>query len=100
MYSLYGVVIHGGSMRGGHYTAYVRVRSEVQLERLTCNKVTESETIDSDAEHIKTRSFDYTSMENSQWYYISDTLVNKASADDVSQSQAYLLFYERLPFSC
>ncbi|XP_003384106.2 PREDICTED: ubiquitin carboxyl-terminal hydrolase 16-like [Amphimedon queenslandica] len=100
MYSLYGVVIHGGSMRGGHYTAYVRVRSEIQLERLTVNKVTESETINSDNEHIETRSFDYTSMENSQWYYISDTQVSKASADDVSQSQAYLLFYERLPFSC
>ena len=25
-YSLYGIVEHSGSMRGGHYTAYVRVR--------------------------------------------------------------------------
>ena len=100
MYSLYGVVIHGGSMRGGHYTAYVRVRSEIQLERLTSKKETDNATGNSDDGHHKTRSFDYTSTENSQWYYISDTQVSKASFDDVSQSQAYLLFYERLPFSC
>lgn len=27
LYSLYGIVEHSGSMRGGHYTAYVKVRS-------------------------------------------------------------------------
>lgn len=27
LYSLYGIVEHSGSMRGGHYTAYVKVRT-------------------------------------------------------------------------
>lgn len=27
LYSLYGIVEHSGSMRGGHYTAYVKVRA-------------------------------------------------------------------------
>lgn len=26
LYGLYGIVEHSGSMRGGHYTAYVKVR--------------------------------------------------------------------------
>ena len=28
MYSLYGIVEHSGTMRSGHYTAYVKVRPE------------------------------------------------------------------------
>lgn len=28
LYSLYGVVEHSGTMRSGHYTAYVKVRTE------------------------------------------------------------------------
>lgn len=27
LYSLYGIVEHSGSMRGGHYAAYVKVRT-------------------------------------------------------------------------
>ena len=51
-----------------------------------------------DASSSSSREFDLSSTENSQWYYISDTHVMKASQDDVLQCQAYLLFYERLPF--
>ena len=51
-----------------------------------------------DASLSSFREFDLSSTENSQWYYISDTHVSKASQDDVLQCQAYLLFYERLPF--
>lgn len=28
LYSLYGIVEHSGTMRSGHYTAYVKVRPE------------------------------------------------------------------------
>lgn len=28
LYSLYGIVVHSGTMRSGHYTAYVKVRPE------------------------------------------------------------------------
>nr|KAF6463512.1 ubiquitin specific peptidase 45 [Molossus molossus] len=40
LYGLYGVVEHSGSMRGGHYTAYVKVRtpSRELLEHVTGKK--------------------------------------------------------------
>lgn len=40
LYGLYGVVEHSGSMRGGHYTAYVKVRtpSRKLLEHITGKK--------------------------------------------------------------
>lgn len=118
MYSLYGVVVHSGSMHGGHYTSYVRIRSEISLDSVVKVKYTEDESVCDLESHVKASSFrdtvcndktdltrctdnplfDYSSTENSQWYYISDTHVAKASSDDVLQSQAYLLFYERLPF--
>lgn len=40
LYDLYGIVEHSGSMRGGHYTAYVKVRlpSRKLLEHITGKK--------------------------------------------------------------
>jgi len=40
LYSLYGIVEHSGSMRGGHYAAYVKVRtpSKKLLEHLSTTK--------------------------------------------------------------
>lgn len=43
------------------------------------------------------REFD-TSSTSGRWYYISDTHVRTATESEVLRSQAYLLFYERLPF--
>lgn len=109
-------------MHGGHYTAYVRVRKEVELVKVklrgdvptvsgygsditVCSSqsaLNEDESENKENDQIQTVdnpiSFDYSSTENSQWYYISDSHVVKASCDDVLQCQAYLLFYERLPF--
>ncbi|XP_004372471.2 ubiquitin carboxyl-terminal hydrolase 45 isoform X1 [Trichechus manatus latirostris] len=64
LYGLYGVVEHSGSMRGGHYTAYVKVRtpSKTLLEHITGKKnvpgLKESE-----------------SESAGQWVHISDTYV-------------------------
>lgn len=40
LYSLYGIVEHSGSMRGGHYAAYVKVRtpSKKLLEHISSTK--------------------------------------------------------------
>ena len=42
------------------------------------------------------RTFDL-SPDGGQWYYISDTHVRTATESEVVKSQAYLLFYERIP---
>ena len=41
--------------------------------------------------------FDLSST-SGQWYHISDTHVRTATQSEVERSQAYILFYERLPF--
>lgn len=75
MYQLIGTVEHSGTMRGGHYVAYVK--GSVNYE--------ESEADDSP-------------KGASTWYYISDSHVRKTSLEAVLQSEAYLLFYERRTF--
>uniref|UniRef100_A0A1B6EAV3 Uncharacterized protein n=1 Tax=Clastoptera arizonana TaxID=38151 RepID=A0A1B6EAV3_9HEMI len=73
LYSLYAVVEHMGTLHGGHYVAYVKVRSK--------------------------DAYDPTTKEPKpgKWYYISDSSVSLASEERVLKSQAYLLFYERFP---
>ena len=43
------------------------------------------------------RNFDLSSI-TGHWYYVSDSHVRTAAESEVLKSQAYLLFYERLPF--
>ncbi|XP_067896608.1 ubiquitin carboxyl-terminal hydrolase 16 isoform X2 [Heterodontus francisci] len=83
LYSLYGVVEHSGTMRSGHYTAYVKVRTP--NSRL--------------AEYVMTRCTLPTSeVEPSvgNWFHISDTRVQAVPEMKVLSAQAYLLFYERI----
>ncbi|XP_037699539.1 ubiquitin carboxyl-terminal hydrolase 45 isoform X2 [Choloepus didactylus] len=85
LYGLYGVVEHSGSMRGGHYTAYVKVRTPSRnlLEHTTGKKnihgLKESE-----------------SESAGQWVHVSDTYVQVVPESRVLSAQAYLLFYERI----
>uniref|UniRef100_A0A8C4QNJ6 USP domain-containing protein n=1 Tax=Eptatretus burgeri TaxID=7764 RepID=A0A8C4QNJ6_EPTBU len=74
-YGLYGVVEHSGTMRGGHYTAYVKVRTP-------SNKLHDliSDGLDCPG----------------SWYHASDTHISPVSEAQVLKSQAYMLFYERL----
>ncbi|KAL4273787.1 hypothetical protein GQ457_13G016960 [Hibiscus cannabinus] len=69
IYSLVGVVVHSGTMRGGHYIAYVR-GGEKRKGAAT--------------EHV-----------GSEWYYASDQHVRQASIGEVLRCEAYILFYEQ-----
>ncbi|XP_069060173.1 ubiquitin carboxyl-terminal hydrolase 16 isoform X1 [Pleurodeles waltl] len=83
LYSLYGVVEHSGTMRSGHYTAFVKARQpNTRLADLVINKVVPKVL---ETEPTKGR-----------WYHISDTHVQDVPLNRVLTSQAYLLFYERI----
>ncbi|XP_043721507.1 ubiquitin carboxyl-terminal hydrolase 2-like [Telopea speciosissima] len=69
-YHLVGVVVHSGTMQGGHYIAYVRG-----------NKSRER------TEHFGVES---------KWYYTSDSYVREVSLGEVLRSEAYILFYEKV----
>ncbi|XP_034723987.1 ubiquitin carboxyl-terminal hydrolase 16 [Etheostoma cragini] len=78
-YSLYGIVEHSGTMRSGHYTAYVKARPE-------CPKSSSNGlTAEGHAEPSR-----------GSWFHISDTSVQPVSESKVQSCQAYLLFYERI----
>ncbi|XP_053448303.1 ubiquitin carboxyl-terminal hydrolase 45 isoform X2 [Nycticebus coucang] len=85
LYGLYGIVEHAGSMREGHYTAYVKVRtpSRKLLERITGKKNVpgfkepDSESVD-------------------HWVHVSDSSVQVVPESRALGAQAYLLFYERI----
>ncbi|KAG7479130.1 hypothetical protein JOB18_018889 [Solea senegalensis] len=78
VYSLYGIVEHSGTMRSGHYTAYVKVRPE-------CPKST-----------TNGLSVEGRDPSSGSWFHISDTSVTPVSESKVQSCQAYLLFYERI----
>ncbi|XP_034972464.1 ubiquitin carboxyl-terminal hydrolase 16 isoform X2 [Zootoca vivipara] len=83
LYSLYGIVEHSGTMRSGHYTAYVKTRAtNNQLSDLVL--------------HGKIGQSSETESSKGQWFHISDTHVQPVPLSKVLNSQAYLLFYERL----
>uniref|UniRef100_A0A8D0L7L3 Ubiquitin carboxyl-terminal hydrolase 16 n=1 Tax=Sphenodon punctatus TaxID=8508 RepID=A0A8D0L7L3_SPHPU len=82
-YSLYGVVEHSGTMRSGHYTAYVKMRpANNHLSDLVL--------------HGKISQTSENESSKGQWFHISDTHVQAVPLSKVLNSQAYLLFYEQL----
>uniref|UniRef100_A0A3B5LBS1 Ubiquitin specific peptidase 16 n=1 Tax=Xiphophorus couchianus TaxID=32473 RepID=A0A3B5LBS1_9TELE len=80
LYSLYGVVEHSGTMRSGHYTAYVKARPD-SLKSSSNGKQGLNTNID---------------LPRGSWFHISDTSVQPVSESKVQSCQAYLLFYERI----
>ncbi|XP_067421731.1 ubiquitin carboxyl-terminal hydrolase 16 isoform X2 [Emydura macquarii macquarii] len=82
LYSLYGVVEHSGTMRSGHYTAYAKMRT---MRNQLSDLVLHGEI----PQALETESA-------GQWFHISDTHVQPVPVSKVLNSQAYLLFYERV----
>ncbi|XP_016355494.1 ubiquitin carboxyl-terminal hydrolase 16-like isoform X2 [Sinocyclocheilus anshuiensis] len=79
LYILYGIVEHSGTMRSGHYTAYVKSRPS------TRNYVENGLDAGCHAEASK-----------GSWFHISDSSVHPVPEAKVQSSQAYLLFYEKI----
>ena len=86
LYGLYAVVVHGGSLHGGHYTANVRRRQPVHEQVQTPKG--------------DSWKYDERAAHQGDWYHISDSYVSSRSTfSSVVGSQAYLLFYELLPIT-
>ncbi|PWA87045.1 Peptidase C19, ubiquitin carboxyl-terminal hydrolase 2 [Artemisia annua] len=69
-YRLIGVVEHSGTMRCGHYVAYVKRGAKGNAGK--------------------------DENESSMWYYASDAYVREASLEEVLRCEAYILFYEEM----
>ncbi|XP_016119141.1 ubiquitin carboxyl-terminal hydrolase 16-like, partial [Sinocyclocheilus grahami] len=80
LYSLYGIVEHSGTMRSGHYTAYIKSRPS------THNYVENG--LDAGSGHAE--------ASKGSWFHISDSSVHPVPEAKVQSSQAYLLFYEKI----
>lgn len=71
--NLVGIVEHSGTMRGGHYVAYVRGGQRNRWK--ADNKENEGST--------------------TTWYRASDAYVREVSLAEVLRCEAYILFYEK-----
>ncbi|XP_052433173.1 ubiquitin carboxyl-terminal hydrolase 16-like isoform X1 [Carassius gibelio] len=80
LYSLYGIVEHSGTMRSGHYTAYVKSRP------YTRSYIENG--LDAGSGHAE--------ASKGSWFHISDSSVHPVPEAKVQSSQAYLLFYEKI----
>ncbi|KAF5736641.1 ubiquitin carboxyl-terminal hydrolase 2 isoform X1 [Tripterygium wilfordii] len=69
MHRLVGVVEHLGTMRGGHYVAYVQGEKSRGKEKESGGSV---------------------------WYHASDAYVREVSLEQVLRCEAYILFYEEI----
>ncbi|CAI2173263.1 9133_t:CDS:2, partial [Funneliformis geosporum] len=82
-YRLYGVVVHLGSLYNGHYIAYVLSRNIISDDEQPGVSYNDK---------VKNHITD----DQRQWIYCSDSSVRPVSIDEVLNSGAYLLFYERV----
>ncbi|KAG5837476.1 hypothetical protein ANANG_G00239670 [Anguilla anguilla] len=80
LYSLYGIVEHSGTMRSGHYVAYVKARPSNPPATSLNGPTTQGEN----------------EAPKGSWFHVSDSSVQPVPESRVQSSQAYLLFYERI----
>ncbi|XP_011498809.1 PREDICTED: ubiquitin carboxyl-terminal hydrolase 45 [Ceratosolen solmsi marchali] len=112
VYALYGVVVHTGNLCGGHYVSYVKSRAPLKPNDPRWSFLPSKDSFPSD-ETSSESNLDLKKSETidleitdpkiteiqtppGQWYYISDSRVQKVDEKTVLQKEAYLLFYERI----
>lgn len=107
LYALYGVVEHSGTVHGGHYVAYVKTRLPLPPDDHRWNFLpkdkdpkaddkSNSTSSDSEGEEASAKAPGVVEPPPGRWYYVSDSRVSEVDENTVLQSQAYLLFYERI----
>ncbi|XP_069700013.1 ubiquitin carboxyl-terminal hydrolase 16/45 isoform X2 [Periplaneta americana] len=98
-YALYGVVEHSGTLHGGHYVAYVKVRSPLKNNDprwlfLPPDPQSPKRGMEKDEGGIAVGGS--AEPPPGKWYFVSDSRVVEVGEERVLRSQAYLLFYERI----
>ena len=102
---MYAVIEHSGTLRSGHYIAYIKQSSN---DDDLSNKIY-SKPIDyllSDLFKTKTDE-QYQTINNTtktinpsspppSWYHISDNTIHKVPENKVLEADAYVLFYRRI----
>lgn len=94
LYSLYGIVEHSGSIHGGHYVAYVKVRQPLEANSYRWQFIPKNQT--EKGEKGPKGALGEPQVPAGRWYYISDSHVAEVPESKVLGAQAYLLFYERI----
>ncbi|XP_049854422.1 ubiquitin carboxyl-terminal hydrolase 45 isoform X1 [Schistocerca gregaria] len=102
MYSLYGVVEHSGTLHGGHYVAFVKVRPTLSEDDYRWSFVPTSQGSHRNKSQAMKSQAQGTAEGGTftpppgRWYYVSDSRVREVEEEVVMRSQAYMLFYERI----
>ncbi|CAL7935695.1 unnamed protein product [Xylocopa violacea] len=107
IYALYGVVEHSGTIHGGHYVAYVKSRLPLTSDDprwaflpskdvRNDHESSSSSSSESETEEATATVSSTVEPPPGKWYYVSDCRVSEVDETTVLQSQAYLLFYERI----
>lgn len=92
-----------GTLHGGHYVAYVKVRAPLKpddprwsfLPKRGVEALSE-ETTNQNHRVMNGAVGGTPEPPPGKWYYVSDSRVVEAKEESVLRSQAYLLFYERI----
>lgn len=96
LYSLYGIVEHSGSIHGGHYVAYVKVRPKLDPNSYRWQFLPKNQRkFNKNMDDMRGAQGDPVNPPG-KWYYISDSYVTEVQESKVLNAQAYLLFYERI----
>ncbi|XP_017770908.1 PREDICTED: ubiquitin carboxyl-terminal hydrolase 16 [Nicrophorus vespilloides] len=98
LYSLYGVVEHSGTMHGGHYVAYVKVRPKLDDDSYRWGFLPKNQRRDKGGA-VGSGSSPPPSEPQAppgKWYYVSDSFSSEVAESKVLNANAYLLFYERI----
>lgn len=93
LYSLYGVVEHSGSIHGGHYVSYVKVRAPLEENSPRWHFIPKNQ---KELLNNQLGASEKPEPPAGKWYYISDSYVSEVTESKVLSAQAYILFYERL----
>ena len=106
-YSLFGVIVHNGSVESGHYTAYVKTRETdpgttqpyLQRNYLCCGEVSYQQLqklySPSKTKNLKAEYYPILAIDR-RWTFTDDDGTRQATLHEVLNQEASMLFYERL----